>query len=135
MGKEYDQKEAYNKNLDPSARLHYLENARHDADSAAYMRGKSKGPHMESNKQEKSNLLSDNPIASRASGSWMSRHSQSYMPSSSPLQQQGYNDRLDETLGAKDGKNSQSLKDRRDESEGMEKSEGKGAYSSDSKMS
>ena len=89
----------------------------------------------ESNKQEKKNLLSDNPIASRASGSWMSRHSQSYMPSSSPLQQQGYNDRLDETLGAKDGKNSQSLKDRRDESKGMEKSEGKGAYSSDSQMS
>ena len=89
----------------------------------------------ESNKQEKKNLLSDNPIASRASGSWMSRHSQSYMPSSSPLQQQGYNDRLDETLGAKDGKNSQSLKDRRDESKGMEKSKGKGAYSSDSQMS
>ena len=89
----------------------------------------------ESNKQEKSNLLNDNPIASRASGSWMSRHSQSYMPSSSPLQQQGYNDRLDETLGAKDGKNSQSLKDRRNESKGMEKSKGKGAYSSDSKMS
>ena len=82
MGKEYDQKEAYNKNLDASARLHYLENARHDADSAgsyASKRGKSKGPHMESNKQEKSNLLSDNPIASRASGSWMSKHSKGGM--------------------------------------------------------
>ena len=43
------------------------------------MYGKSKGPHMESNGQEKSNLLSDNPIASRASGSWMSKHSKGGM--------------------------------------------------------
>lgn len=49
---------------------------------------------------------------------------------------QGYNDRLDETL-SKDGKEStkkQSLKSRRDESKGMEKSKGKRAYSSDPKM-
>ena len=32
-GKQYDYKEAYNKNLTPSARLHYLENARHDQDT------------------------------------------------------------------------------------------------------
>jgi len=39
------------------------------------MYGKSKGPKMESNAQEKKNLMSDNPIASRASGgSWMSKH-------------------------------------------------------------
>lgn len=76
-GKKYDQKEAYNTNLSASARLHYLENARHDTDSAAKMYGKSKGPHMESNQQEKSNLLNDNPIASRAQGSFMSKHSQS----------------------------------------------------------
>jgi len=51
--------------------------------------------------------------------------------------EQGYNDRLDESL-AKDGKEStkkQSMKDRRDESKGMEKSKGKGAYSSDPGMS
>tara|TARA_B110000967_G_scaffold187836_1_gene210102 strand:- start:51 stop:236 length:186 start_codon:yes stop_codon:yes gene_type:complete len=30
---------------------------------------------MESNKQERSNLLNDNPIAARAGGSWMSKHS------------------------------------------------------------
>lgn len=48
---------------------------------------------------------------------------------------QGYNARLDESIGARNGKKKQSLKDRRDESEGMEKSKGKGAYSSDSKMS
>ena len=55
----------------------------------------------------------------------------------SPAKKQGYNDKLDESL-AKDGKESskkQSMKDRRDESKGEEKSKGKGAYSSDSKMS
>lgn len=55
----------------------------------------------------------------------------------SPMNRQGYNDKLDESL-AKDGKESskkQSMKDRRDESKGMEKAEGKGAYSSDPKMS
>ena len=51
------------------------------------------------------------------------------------VKKQGANDRLDESLGAKNGKKSQSLKSRRDESKGMEKSKGKGAYSSDSKMS
>jgi len=30
---------------------------------------------MESNKQEKKNLMNDNPIASQASGSWMSKYS------------------------------------------------------------
>lgn len=30
-GRSYDAKEAYNKNLTPKARLHYLENERHDA--------------------------------------------------------------------------------------------------------
>jgi hypothetical protein len=49
---------------------------------------------------------------------------------------QGYNDRLDDSLGAKDkGKKSkQSMKDRRDESEGEEKSKGKRKYSGDKSM-
>jgi|TARA_R100000988_G_C3976188_1_gene154254 hypothetical protein len=42
---------------------------------------------------------------------------------------QGYNDRLDESLGARSGKKSQSMKSRRDESKGMEKSMGRRAYS------
>ena len=49
---------------------------------------------------------------------------------------QGYNDKLDESL-AKDGKESskkQSMKDRRDESKGAEKSKGKRAYKSDPDM-
>ena len=50
---------------------------------------------------------------------------------------QGYNDRLDESLGARDGAEStksQSFKARRDESKGMEKAMGKRAYSSESTM-
>ncbi len=42
---------------------------------------------------------------------------------------QGYNSRLDDSLGAKHGKKSQKMKARRDESEGMEKSMGKRKFS------
>ena len=42
---------------------------------------------------------------------------------------QGYNARLDDSLGAKHGKKSQGMKARRDESEGMEKSMGKRKFS------
>jgi hypothetical protein len=42
---------------------------------------------------------------------------------------QGYNSRLDESLGARNGKKSQSLKSRRDESKGASKAAGKPAYS------
>jgi hypothetical protein len=41
---------------------------------------------------------------------------------------QGYNARLDESLGAKNGKKSQSLKDRRDESKAMSKKDYGHAY-------
>lgn len=48
---------------------------------------------------------------------------------------QGYNDRLDESLGAKHpGKHSQSLKDRRDESEAMEKKLYDHKYGADGNM-
>ena len=42
---------------------------------------------------------------------------------------QGYDDRLDESLGARHGKKSQSYKARRKESEGMEKAMGRRKYS------
>tara|TARA_A100000172_G_scaffold62421_2_gene41837 strand:+ start:163 stop:453 length:291 start_codon:yes stop_codon:yes gene_type:complete len=51
---------------------------------------------------------------------------------------QGYNSRLDETLGSKDGKESskkQSMKDRRHESEAMEKKDHGHKYGSDKGMS
>ena len=48
---------------------------------------------------------------------------------------QGYNARLDESLGAKNGKKSQSLKSRRDESKGMAKKMTGHAYSGNHSMS
>ena len=41
---------------------------------------------------------------------------------------QGYNDRLDESLGARNGKKRQSMAARRHESEGMEKKFGKAKF-------
>ena len=49
---------------------------------------------------------------------------------------QGYNDRLDESLGNKHkGKHSQSLKDRRDESKAMSKKDYGHSYGADKGMS
>ena len=54
--------------------------------------GKKGGPHMESAKQERKNLLDINPIAKHASGgSWMSKHSKSafQMGHDSPAKKHG----------------------------------------------
>ncbi len=48
---------------------------------------------------------------------------------------QGYNDRLDESLGSRNGKKSQSMKDRRDESKAMSKKEYGHSYGADKSMS
>ena len=48
---------------------------------------------------------------------------------------QGYNARLDESLGARHGKKSQSFKDRRDESKAMSKKIYGHAYGADHSMS
>jgi len=51
------------------------------------------------------------------------------------MSKQGYNARLDESLGGRNkDPHTQSLKDRRDESKGMEKASGKRAYSADKGM-
>ncbi len=47
---------------------------------------------------------------------------------------QGYNSRLNESMGARNGKKSQSYKSRRNKSEGMEKAMGKRKYSADKSM-
>ena len=44
------------------------------------------------------------------------------------MKKQGYNARLDDALGARNGKKSQSMKSRRKESEGMEKALGKAKF-------
>tara|TARA_R100001460_G_scaffold7889_1_gene19883 strand:- start:286 stop:483 length:198 start_codon:yes stop_codon:yes gene_type:complete len=51
------------------------------------------------------------------------------------MKKQGYNARLDESLGARHGKKSQSFKDRRDESKAMSKKEYGHAYGADKGMS
>jgi hypothetical protein len=52
------------------------------------------------------------------------------------MKKQGYNSRLDESLGAKHkGKHSQSMKDRRDESKAMSKKDYGHAYGGDHSMS
>jgi len=81
---KYDIKEASNPSLTSSARKNYADNAQHN--SKVYDGPKMKGTPLhnqkreyESNKQDKSNLLNENPIASRASGSWMSKHTKGGM--------------------------------------------------------
>ena len=51
------------------------------------------------------------------------------------MKKQGYNSRLDESLGAKHGKKSQSYKDRRDESKAMSKKMYDHSYGADKSMS
>ena len=50
------------------------------------------------------------------------------------MKKQGYNSRLDESLGAKNGKKSQSMKDRRDESKAMSKKDYGHSYGGDHSM-
>lgn len=50
------------------------------------------------------------------------------------MKHQGYNARLDDSLGSKHGKKSQSLKSRRDESEAMSKKLYKHKYGGDHSM-
>ena len=47
---------------------------------------------------------------------------------------QGYNSRVDEAIGARNGKKTQSLKGRRNESKAMYKHYGEHPYSADSNM-
>lgn len=51
------------------------------------------------------------------------------------MKKQGYNSRLDESLGSRNGKKSQSMKDRRDESKAMSKKMYGHSYGADKGMS
>ena len=51
------------------------------------------------------------------------------------MKKQGYNARLDDSLGVKNGKKTQSLKSRRDESKAMSKKDYGHAYGGDHNMS
>ena len=50
------------------------------------------------------------------------------------MKKQGYNSRLDESMGARNGKKSQSMKSRRDESKAMSKKMYGHAYGGDQSM-
>jgi hypothetical protein len=50
------------------------------------------------------------------------------------MEGQGYNDRLDEAMGARNGKKKQPMRARRDESEGMEMAMGKRKFAGDKSM-
>ena len=65
--RKYDMKMAYDKNLKPSARLHYLENERHDA-PGKMMKSPMK---LESAAQEKKDLMMDMPVDKRAAAKMM----------------------------------------------------------------
>jgi hypothetical protein len=69
----YDKKHGFGKEGDYEAN----QLAKVSSGSATYMYGAPKmqgQPHMESNKQQKSNLMNDNPVAKHASNSWLSKH-------------------------------------------------------------
>lgn len=51
------------------------------------------------------------------------------------MKKQGYNSRLDESLGSRNGKKKQSFKDRRDESKAMSKKMYGHSYGADKSMS
>ena len=50
------------------------------------------------------------------------------------MKKQGYNDRLDESMGARNGPRTQGMKARRDESEGMEKAMGRRKFAGNKSM-
>jgi hypothetical protein len=50
------------------------------------------------------------------------------------MEGQGFNDRLDESMGARNGKKMQGMKARRDESEGMEKAMGRRKFAGNRSM-
>ena len=84
----YDYKEAKNKNLDASARLHYLENARHNVDSRAAVKMMGKSPaKLESAAQEKKDLMMDMPVDERAAAKIMK--SPNKMAGKSPMKMGG----------------------------------------------
>jgi hypothetical protein len=115
MGKNsktaYDIKEASNQSLSAGARKHYAENAQASMKSGA------------------------SPTKMKNSGSFMTRNDSSAIrmcKSGSPMKAQGYNDRLDDSMGK--GGGDATKKARRDESRGEEKAMGNRANASDKGM-
>ena len=82
-GQRYDNKQAYNKDLSDSARLHYLENEEKDKNgSPAHMEGGRKN-HKMSNNEYSAHLQS--PKGKKEHGAGMSRYGSDYSDSPAEL--------------------------------------------------
>ena len=82
-GQRYDNKQAYNKDLSDSARLHYLENEEKDKNgSPAHMEGGRKD-HKMSNSEYSSHL--ESPKGKEEHGAGMSRYGSDYSDSPAEL--------------------------------------------------
>ena len=136
MADTFDHKMAYDR-----AEIDRLKHDIHEDDLAKHAAAGSSNKMLGSNSPAKeSRELADMPLTKDMTseggrhGSWMSKHATQRF--SSPLKEQGYNARLDDALGAKHGHSvHQSLTDRRDESEGMERHLGHHKFSGDNNMS
>ena len=75
---KFDAKQAYNTNLTPSARLHYLENNRHDHRGAGKMLSNASPAKNQNKGYADSRELTDMPLTKDMTGgrgtSWMSKH-------------------------------------------------------------
>ena len=120
--------------------IHKDDVAKHEAEGSTNKMLSSNSPAKNQNKgYADSRELTDMPLTKDMTseggshGSWMSKHATQRF--SSPLKEQGYNARLDDALGAKHGHSThQSLTDRRDESEAMEKHLRHHKFSGDNNM-
>ncbi len=123
---------------DDKQKIYEDDKEKREADGSSNRMLASNSPAKNQNKgYADSRELTDMPLTKDMTGgrgmSWMSKHATQRF--SSPVKQQGYNARLDDALGAKHGHSvHQSLTDRRDESEGMEKHFGHHKFSGDKNM-
>jgi hypothetical protein len=72
----------------------------------ADMKKYGKGPHMESAKQERKNLMDDNPVARTAAGDrpWIAKHYKSGMNYGSPMKDKHSAMKMDSPMEKHDGK-------------------------------
>lgn len=98
----------YGKKKDSAAKMGHEKSPAemgHKKDSAAKMGHKDSPAKMESAKQERKNLLQDNPVAKHASGSWLSKHAGHSRMSPAKMDHSPLNDNHDKMIVYPDRKN------------------------------
>ena len=114
----FDAKQAYNTSLTPSARLHYLENNRHDHRGAGKMLSNASPAKNQNKGYADSRELTDMPLTKDMTseggshGSWMSKHASQRF--SSPLREA----KPDYIDADKDGNKTEPMKDAVKQAEG-----------------